>query len=187
MKPGRKPHRIVLIPPTKTYESDGFTLIEIMVVLVIIGVLAAIASPVWSSLLNKQRLNAARNEAFQAIRTAQHHAKLNQVDWQVSFREVNGLVQWVTHPDSTTPSDALWRSLDPNIRIDPGTTLYFDPTNKLYRLRFTHQGRVSGQLGRITFSGKTDSNPKRCVIVSTLLGALREGEEQTSANNKPCN
>jgi prepilin-type N-terminal cleavage/methylation domain-containing protein len=188
MKTGHKKHSILLLRQTRTREVYGFTLIEMLVVLTIIGVLFAIANPVWLSLLTKQRLNAARNEAFQAIRTAQHNAKLHHADWQVSFREVNGLVQWAIHPDSVIPGDALWRNLDPNIRIDPETTFYFDEINKIYRLRFTHLGRVSGQLGRITFSGKPDSKTQRCVIVSTLLGAMREGEEQTSANsNKPCN
>lgn len=161
--------------------------------MVIIGILFAIASPAWSSLLNRQRLNAAKNEAFQAIRTAQHNAKLKHVDWQVSFREANDLVQWAIHPDSDTLNSSLWHSLDPNIRIvginneTKGTTFYFDGTNKIYRIRFDHLGRVSGQLGRITFAGKTDSKITRCVIVSTLLGAMREGEESTTNGKESCN
>lgn len=173
--------------PLKNHDLPGFTLLEILVVIGIIGILFAIASPTWSSLLTKQRVNAAKNEAFQAIRTAQHNAKLTHVDWQVSFRQVNGLVQWAIHPDTAIPGDSLWKNLDPNIQIDPETTLYFDQTNKLYRLQFNHLGRVSGQLGRITFSGKTDSKTKRCVIVSTLLGAMREGENHAKAkDNKHC-
>lgn len=194
MRTGSKKSSIFLVQPMKKRELHGFTLLEVLVVLVIIGILFAIASPAWSSLLNRQRLNAAKNEAFQAIRTAQHNAKLRHVDWQVSFRESNGLAQWTTHPDSATPDNSLWHSLDPNIRIvgmnneTKGTTLYFDKSNNIYRLRFDHLGRVSGQLGRITFAGKTDSKTTRCVIVSTLLGAIREGEESGSTTGKElCN
>jgi prepilin-type N-terminal cleavage/methylation domain-containing protein len=192
MKERSKKHGIGLIRSVRTRKSLGLTMLEILVVIVIIGVLFAIANPVWSSLLNKQRLNTAKNQAFQAIRTAQHQAKLNRVDWQVSFREVNGLVQWVTHSPNTTPSESSWYSLDPNVRIDNETTLYFDRIKQIYQMRFNHLGRVSfgqvgGQLGRITFSGKADSKTKRCVIVSTLLGAMRESEENAKpSNNKYC-
>ncbi len=191
MKAGVKKHAILLTQPIKKRDLHrdlhGFTLFETLVAIIIIGVLAAIASPSWLSQINKQRLNAAKNEAFQAIRTAQHNAKLNHIDWQISFREVDGLVQWVTYPDGTIPGNSPWRSLDPNVRIDKETTLYFDQANKIYRLRFDYLGRVSGQLGRITFSSKTDSKTKRCVIVSTLLGAMREGEEHASPrDNKYC-
>ncbi|MGC8712204.1 MAG: pilus assembly FimT family protein [Leptodesmis sp.] len=169
----------------KLTRSQGFTLLEIAIVIVLIGILFTIAAASWSVFLNIYRLNTAQEQVFLAMRTAQTSAKQQHLSWQADFRQVNQMVQWAIHPDGSTSPEAQWHSLDPNVRLDPETTLR--KTGNVWRIEFNHLGRVNGQLGRITLSGKQGGRVKRCVIVSTLLGALQKGANQaTPKDGKYC-
>lgn len=156
-------------------------MLEIVVVIAIIGILFAIAAPGWGSFLTNQRLNTAQEQAFLAMQTAQTKAKQQHLSWQTDFRQVNQVLQWVAHPDGITPSDSQWNSFDPNIQLDAETTLR--KIGSIWRIEFSHLGRINGSLGRITLSGKTGGRTKRCVIVSTLLGTLRKGADRTTPQN----
>lgn len=59
-------------------KSLGFTMIEILVVMIMVGVLSAIAAPSWLSFVNTQRLNGSQTKVFQAIKSAQSEAKQRQ-------------------------------------------------------------------------------------------------------------
>ena len=76
----------------------GFTLLEILVVLALVGILGAIASPAWVGFSVNQSLNAAQSRAFSNLRSAQSSAKRDQVDWQASFRNFGDLVPVWTNP-----------------------------------------------------------------------------------------
>ncbi|MBF2026534.1 MAG: prepilin-type N-terminal cleavage/methylation domain-containing protein [Oscillatoriales cyanobacterium C42_A2020_001] len=163
-------------------SSSGFTLLEMIAVLLIIGVLCAIAAPSWLHLIDTSRLNNAQDEVLQALKTAQHRARLNKVTWEFGIRELtDGSVQWAIYSESTDSSSAAWNNLDPVIKLDSETTLR--NVNGVHRIQFNHLGAVNGQLGRVTLSSKNSNNIKRCVIVSTLLGALRKGYNQTRPSN----
>jgi hypothetical protein len=97
------------------------------------------------------------------------------------------VVQWSIHPASITPVPASWRNLDANLRLDDETTL--PQSGGVRRVRFNHYGCPVYQIndecgqtsilsqGRLTLSYQQGGKAKRCVIVSTLLGALRTGKE----------
>ena len=61
----------------KKTSTGGFTLIEVLVVVVIVGVLASIAAPGWLAFINRQRANAVRDEILQVLQTAQSDASKN--------------------------------------------------------------------------------------------------------------
>ncbi|AFY86677.1 MULTISPECIES: pilus assembly FimT family protein [Chroococcidiopsis] len=169
----------------------GFTLIETLLVTVIIGILAAIMVPSWVAFINTRQLNAAQEKLYLALREAQNNAKRDKVTWQVSFRENNSTVQWAVHPASATVASLSWQKLEPVIRIvdtdinasDPnGTRFDYDSTNNLWKMQFGYKGNTHGQIGRITLATRNGGQAKRCVFVSTLLGAMRIAQDGDCVN-----
>lgn len=160
----------------------GFTLIELIVVLVLIGLLAALAVPSWLSFWDTMRLNVAQDILYQALLKTQSQAKIHRSTWQLSMQQSDRGLQWAIHPASEDPDSAAWTLLDPNLDlVDAETTLRL--ANHRYKVEFTHEGRVNGQLGRLTLHPKGRAQPMRCTIVSTLLGAIRKGQNQSRKQN----
>lgn len=164
------------------HSSSGFTLPEMLVVVLLIGILATLGIPNWLSFVDTRHLNTAQNEVYYAMRQAQRQATKDKLTWQASFREQDGIVQWAVHPATMNPSSANWNNLDANVRFDSETTLELSNHIRKAQFNYTGNAKSPSDIGRITLSSKSGGKAKRCVIVSTILGAVRTAKEHNTTN-----
>ncbi len=172
----------------KQYQQNsstaGFTLLEVITVVMMVGALAAMSGAGYLAWLNRMRASAAQDVVFNAIRDAQFTAKQRSAPWQASFKEatVNGqkVIQWAVHYANTSPT--VWTTIEQaGMQVDTTNTNLTTNNNPsgAWKVVFNHQGQVrdTGEVGKlITISNVSGAN-KRCVFVSTLLGAVRTDQD----------
>lgn len=71
----------------RRHKKNGFTLIELMVVVGIVGILAALAYPSWTNSIRKARRADAIN-SLQDLRTNQAQWRANHVSYATSLSDV---------------------------------------------------------------------------------------------------
>lgn len=162
--------------------SVGFTLTELLCVIAIIGILAAIVAPNGLRFLAVQQVDSAQGTLRQGIQQAQLKAQQTNTSWQFNVRERDNNVEMSTHPKAVSASSSNWEALDKSIQIETETSFYLN--SGIYYVRFDEKGNVrASRLGRVTVSSKQFPSVKRCVFVSTLLGATRTAEGQSTPDD----
>lgn len=180
--------------------DSGFTLIEVIIVTLVIGILSAIVVPSWLGFVNRQRINAVNESILRALQTAQQEARKQKVSYSVSFRTNNQIPQMAIHAGGTTPT---WKTLGEDLGINPqqillGTNLNGDSVattamtyaaNTTQTISFDFRGNLprnanlGGEQGLIVTVAqpRNSTTPiegtRRCVAVRTLLGAMQTGSE----------
>lgn len=167
----------------KTSRShDGFTLLEMMIVVVVIGILMTMGALTWISFLANHELRSGQDEVYLAVRQAQETARRNNLAWQIGFRITpEQTVQWATFPTNGDRNQAHWQTLTAPVLLSPKTTL--SKSGDIYKVAFNHKGHVNGQLGKVILTSRSDSRKLRCVVVSTLLGAMRKGDTSSQCSS----
>ncbi len=157
-------------------RAAGFTLLELMIVLTIIGILSAIAAPSWNSFHATRQLSAAQDQIQGSIKLGQHLARTQRRPYRFVIEQYGDVVRWGVTTDPNMPIE--WRSTFQNITIDTNQTTFRQIKNKdQWFMVLDDDGTVTGQLGRVTLVSKSVSE-QRCVIMSTLLGETRKGQRQ---------
>ena len=158
------------------HDQAGFTLLEILVILVIVGILAAIVAPSWLQFFANRQVEAVRDEIHQGIRQAQTQAIARRATWQFTIREQNDQVEWAIHPHAIAVDNiSLWQTFDPKITVDWQNTTTSDQ-EQMYAIAFDFQGTVEAQ-SIITVEDRADIARKKCVLINNLLGRTSNGEE----------
>jgi prepilin-type N-terminal cleavage/methylation domain-containing protein len=193
----------LISPPRHRSAATGFTLIEMLVVIIFAGVLAAIAAPGWGAYIARQRTGAVRNDVTQILRKAQADARRTRKPRAVVFDTNTAplpraaiiplAMPFTTMPTPASVDSASWQSLGggdipkgsvvlKGFGIASGETIIFDSNGSVATAQ-----TVSGILDQLTDTapfimaiGTRQNNStvivRRCIIVQTLLGGLRAAE-----------
>jgi prepilin-type N-terminal cleavage/methylation domain-containing protein len=149
-------------------STSGFTLIEMLAVVIIIGVLFGIAAPSWLSFTNSRRLGNSQDQIVLAIRRAQTEALRTRRPQTMSINTT------VDPPALTVKGETerLGYGSYPANRQIVQLTSSVTPA----QVAFDERGNlVEGTTLPIVFTLTTPvTGGKRCVVVQTLLGAVRK-------------
>lgn len=99
-------------------NSKGFTLIELIIAMVIMGIIAAIGIPNFLGWMANYNLKAAANELYSSMQFARINAVKQNKEWAVVFDIANG-IYYVCSDNG----DGDWATLDADQAIEKTITL----------------------------------------------------------------
>lgn len=189
-------------------SNAGFTLIELIAVILIIGVLSAIAAPGWLAFVNRQRVSKVNDAVFVALQEAQREAKRTKRGYSVSFKTDSDQLKVAVYPEGTTTLP--WKPLNEGLEIKEGqvilcsnldttantsgsATCYLSSDDNKRTIEFDYQGNLAKVAGNTpdTNIGVTVAIPQstggtqpiqstaRCVIVKTIIGSMVTEQDST--------
>jgi prepilin-type N-terminal cleavage/methylation domain-containing protein len=100
-------------------KNAGYTLIEMIVVVLMVGILAAIVSPTWLAFVNRQRVNKANDAVFAALQEAQREAKKKKLSYSVSLKHEDGIPKILIHNGKIPPASG-WKNLGEDMGFKSG-------------------------------------------------------------------
>ena len=180
----------------KAKNSDsGFTMLEVVTVVIVIGILSAIAAPAWDAFVQRQRIRAMNNQILSVLQSAQTRARGNKESVSVVFNVDDSPLKYKVYPTDQTnnddpdlvnnfPSETL--NIDGKINEDKITlsVLAQDDTDD-FIINFNDQGAVSEDQSfpiSVTIIRDEQADTQRCVVIQTLLGSMRVDEGEYNQN-----
>lgn len=156
-------------------QNAGFTMAEMIVVLLMIGILSVIAAPGWSAFINRQRLNQANGAVASVIQETRLQAKSTKGTYSISFRVKNKINEYIpeyiiypgtppnpitttTTPSSNTNPNSGWIALGDTMTLRSREVFLYTNLNPLTEYNTTTADRQIVQTNRgegtITFDSQ---------------------------------
>ena len=176
---------------TASRKNDaGFTILELLIIVIMLGILASIAAPGWLGFINRQRVRTVNDRVFQSLRLAQSEAKRTKSPVTITFdKNVDPPIVTFVPPLATGGST---QTLNGGGEIKSGTiALTFnkpDSTDpKKSSLVFDYQGNLATGTTTpfIVAVSTVQGGGKQCAIVETLIGGMRTADQATDCPTLP--
>lgn len=151
---------------THSRQARGFTLAELLIVVVILGIVAAAAVPMFSSFLAAQKLEVAAEEVANLLRLAESEARRTGGYVLVDGASNPGrLALYVSNSNGDAPPTA-------------GTAAIVDPlTRRAASLDVTGSSFSGGVVLAAGFIGNTDNQPWPCLLIGPGLSQLQSAKK----------
>ena len=210
----KTPNKSLLSSTSYSSSESGFSLVELAVIVVIIGIFAAIAAPAWNAFVTRQRVRSVNNQVLRTLQTAQAEAKRNKQNYVVAFREAADPTtdppEFSSYLEGTDPANIVWEPLNLEGEVPTGTHKIYvqannnddaDPDNSngtdIDSITFDYMGAVieperipdpqNNKDGFTVTVSTPDGGLRRCVKVVTLLGAMITAEGDDNQIGCPYN
>lgn len=157
----------------------GFTLLELLVTIFLIGILAAIAGPSWFGFLRDQKLGTLNEQVYRALLDVQSRANKESISYTIQFQNTNNVPQMSVYLKGG--SATTWKNLG-----DTSKEIIFSVTTAKDSVTFNYEGRIdeSSEIqpgDKIKVVTNPSSSSQKCAIVQTILGAMK------TASDTDCN
>jgi prepilin-type N-terminal cleavage/methylation domain-containing protein len=166
-------------------QNAGFTMAEMIVVLLMIGILSVIAAPGWSAFINRQRLNQANGAVVSVIQETRLQAKSTKGIYSISFRvnSTTNIPEYIIYPGTNLPADPVWIALGDTMTLRSREVFLYTNLNSptAYNTTTTDKQIVQTTLGTgtITFdsqgvlakksSGAVSDTPLAIMVAAPVL------------------
>lgn len=154
---------MLLFNAIKNKQEQGFTLLEVIVIMVIAGVLAVVSAPSLLGWYNRNRLNEAATEMKGIIQQVQRNAIRNSADCIINLGPTG----------TQEPTFSLnGCSIASDLELD-NVTIYhnYNPSE----ITFDYRGGTN-TLGTVVLAIPNSVSDRKCIVTSNLLGLTRSGD-----------
>ena len=165
---------------TASRKGDGgFTLLEVLVTVLVLGILSSIAAPSWLAFINRQRVRTVNDRVFQSLRLAQSEAKRTKSTVTVTFNYA---------PNATPPVDPPTVTFDPPLATGGGTqtlngggeikpgTIALVPNAASITFDYLGNPSTTPFVVTVAPANAPNSSARQCARVETLIGGMRTAE-----------
>ena len=150
--------------------NSGFTLIEMMVVVIIVGVIAAIAAPNLLGMLNRSRVDEAMRQIAGGLKEAQKQAEKKGKKCEIEINE-------------SDYSKVLSNTTDPNkegcLLSNRSTHNSVELKSSRTKIEFSGRGSIvidgTNPVPVLVVSMPNGTNSIKCVVVENSFGAITTG------------